>query len=576
MASTASTLAAQPGLGESSLRRTTEALLFGLTLALAFSLPFEPVHAPFTLGWLDINHLKLLLLATLLVWVVRPSGWPGALIGAWPALLLLAIAGIAAATAPSHRAEAIKFVGRLALGLYALVLIQQLGRSRVRRTALVWAIVLGAGLSALLGIGEALGLKPLQPLLALFKLAPTRVGGDVRVSASFQYATIASMFFELVCPLALVLAATSRRRGARVLATLIAALCGVVVALTITRAGVVALGLALAGMLALAWARPRWRSLALPTLVAGASMAITMIGLAVRLPAITTRLSTENDWSWYAATYTAPASLTLSSDTPTRATVSATNAGDAVWTSGGDHPFALAYRWVSADDTSQLDLPPTTVDLPHDVAPGETVALEVPVTAHVPDGAYRLAWGMLQRDVLWFHDRGYADAETLVQVSGAADGQAAAVTQTPRTDNELAAAPVARGQLWAAALEMIEQHPLLGVGPDNFRHSYGSYLGLSIWDERVHANNLYLELTADTGVLGAAAFALVIGVALARLLGGGLLPGVEGVWMVGLAASLTTFFVHGTLDYFLDFTPIFLLFWMVVGLSSSLRAVDSC
>jgi len=179
--------------------------------------------------------------------------------------------------------------------------------------------------------------------------------------------------------------------------------------------------------------------------------------------------------------------------------------------------------------------------------------------------------------VLWFHDRGYADAETLVQVSGgAADGQAAAVTQTPRTDNELAAAPVAREQLWAAALQMIEQHPLLGVGPDNFRHSYGSYLGLSIWDERVHANNLYLELIADTGVLGAAAFALVIGVALARLLGGGPLPGVEGVWMVGLAASLTTFFVHGTLDYFLDFTPIFLLFWMVVGLSNSLRVVDSC
>src|SRR5262249_49507700 len=153
--------------------------------------------------------------------------------------------GLSALAAPAHKGEAIKFVGRLASGLYALVLIQHVAQSHSRRTALLWAIVLGAGLSALLGIGEALGLRPIQPLLAVFKLAPTPVGGDLRVSASFQYATIASMFFELVCPLAVVLAATSRRRGARVLATIIAALCAVVVALTITRAGVVALGVAL-------------------------------------------------------------------------------------------------------------------------------------------------------------------------------------------------------------------------------------------------------------------------------------------------------------------------------------------
>jgi hypothetical protein len=40
--------------------------------------------------------------------------------------------------------------------------------------------------------------------------------------------------------------------------------------------------------------------------------------------------------------------------------------------------------------------------------------------------------------------------------------------------------------------------------------------------------------------------------------------------VVGLCASLATFFLHGMLDYFLDFTPIYLLFWMVVGLCASL------
>jgi O-Antigen ligase len=570
VASTSAAITAQTRLGDTSLRHAAAASLFGLTLVLGFSLPFEPVHPLVALGWLDINHLKLLLAATLLAWAVGPTDWPALLKRAWPALLLLGILGMSAVNAPTHRAEAIKFVGRFASGLYALVLIQHVARSPQRRSALLWAIVLGAGLSALLGIGEAVGLGALQPVLALFKLAPTRVGGDLRVSASFQYATIASMFFEMVCPLALVLAATASRRSARVLATVIAAVCAVVVTLTITRAGVVALGVALGAMLAVSWINPRWRNLAVPSLVAAASLALAMIGLALRLPALTTRFSTENDWTWYAATYSVPPSLTINSDTQTVATVNATNIGDAAWTSEGDHRFALAYRWISADGLSQLDLAQMSVDLPHDVSPGETVQLNIPIAAHLPDGTYRLAWGMLQRDVLWFHDRGYPDAETLVQVSGSAPAPDAAVAASPRTDSGFTAAePVPRSELWGAALRMIEKHPLLGLGPDNFRHAYGSYLGLSIWDERVHANNLYLELLADDGMLGAAAFALVVGWALRRV------PLAREVWVVGLCASLTTFFLHGTLDYFLDFTPIYLLFWVVVGLCTSLHVSDA-
>jgi O-antigen ligase len=126
---------------------------------------------------------------------------------------------------------------------------------------------------------------------------------------------------------------------------------------------------------------------------------------------------------------------------------------------------------------------------------------------------------------------------------------------------------------------MVAQRPLLGFGPDNFRHLYGAYLGRPAWDERVHANNLYLELLADFGVLGTAAFGLVLAAPMVRLVRGLRRPpgALQGVWLAGLSASLLAFFVHGTLDYFLDFTPVYLLFWLIVGLSAAVsEKLESC
>jgi hypothetical protein len=304
-----------------------------------------------------------------------------------------------------------------------------------------------------------------------------------------------------------------------------------------------------------------------------------LVFLAARVPSFDTRLATENDWGWYAATYDVPASLTLAADAPTDATIVARNTGEATWTMAGAHPVALAYRWLSADALAQLALSITTVDLPRDVPPGQAVQLRVPVAADLPAGDYRLAWGMLQRDVLWFHDRGYPDAETAVHVPGGPLPRAApAVAQEPRSDGGTSLAPVPRLQLWRAAFQMIVQHPWLGIGPDNFRHTYGAYLDLPSWDDRVHANNLYLELLADLGVLGSAGFALVLLRPIVGLVRGlrSPLTVVQGLWLAGLGASLLAFFVHGTLDYFLEFTPVYLLFWLIVGLAMAAAELEPC
>ena len=97
-----------------------------------------------------------------------------------------------------------------------------------------------------------------------------------------------------------------------------------------------------------------------------------------------------------------------------------------------------------------------------------------------------------------------------------------------------------------AGLEMWRDHPLLGIGPDNFEPQYQRYsaeIGLDPRPEARSAHNLYFESLAETGLIGALAFAAVLVLALAggwrarsRLSGNDALLG-EGVF-VALCAFL--------------------------------------
>jgi putative inorganic carbon (hco3(-)) transporter len=97
-----------------------------------------------------------------------------------------------------------------------------------------------------------------------------------------------------------------------------------------------------------------------------------------------------------------------------------------------------------------------------------------------------------------------------------------------------------------AAVRMWADHPLLGVGPDNFEGHYLAYsqvIGIDQRPQQRGAHNLYLESLAETGVVGAIAFLGVIWLALrgawqarSRLRGADALLG-EGL-VVALAAFL--------------------------------------
>ncbi|MCA1646526.1 MAG: O-antigen ligase family protein [Chloroflexi bacterium] len=485
-----------------------------LALALAFLLPFAAIPPVLVTPWLALTDDKLVLLGCAVAWLLtgaraRPTAREWRALA--PTLALLAVAVAASVLAPDFHMEALKFVWRLVAAAFVLLVTLRLAGEPRYVAGLLWAIVAGAGVSALLGLAEASGGLVFEPILSLFKVAPTRVGGEVRVSASFQYATIAAMYFEMAIPLAIVLAATARRRSPRLVAMAIAVLCTLNVVLSLTRAGLLTLGVVFGVLLLVAFLRRGVRRVVLPTALSLGVMVGGVAILAMRDPVFKMRLASESDADWYGAAYSAPNSLQVEAGQAVGVAVDVTNEGRMAWSSSEQRPFALGYRWLTADGTGVLDVAPGEMPLPHDVVPGETIRLQAQIMVPgVPAGIYRLDWGMLQRDVLQFYERGWADAQTVVDVRATGNGLAVDMPLiSPRDDGE---APwvVGRLELWGAALRMVAAHPLLGVGPDNFRHLYGAQLGLETWDERVQANNLYLELLADTGLLGLAAFGWVV------------------------------------------------------------------
>ena len=543
--------------------------LFPAALLVAALLPFAAIPPLVTTPWFALTDDKLVLLTLIAAWALlgkraipSPAEWRTLL----PSLVFVLVTLVSARLAAAEYAdEALRYALRLLAAAFVMLVVLRLGETPGRTNSLLWAIVIGGGASALLGVGESLQWAFAQPVLSLFKVAPTRVGGELRVGASFQYATIASMYFEMVAPLAITLAATARGRTAQFLGIAIAVVCTANVVLSLTRAGMLTLGVVYA-MLLFAAFRIDVRRILVPTLLS-AGVLLGGVGLLFWHDQVfDLRLITESDADWYGAKYTAPAALTLQANQTAKIDLDVRNEGRITWTTSGDHPFALGYRWLTNDGDGVLDLPPAEVPLPRDIPPGDNIHLLATVNVpDLPSGSYRLDWGMLQRDVLQFYERGWTDAQTKVSVDTAAPG----ATMPAITERDDAEAPwvVGRLDLWSAAVKLFAAHPLLGVGPDNFRHYYGAEFGLEGWDERVQANNLYLEILADLGIVGLLAFLGVI-VGPIRSIIRTLRTQDEAYIALGVAVSAGAFLLHGLLDSFLAFTPTALVLWMLLAISA--------
>jgi hypothetical protein len=407
------------------------------------------------------------------------------------------------------------------------------------------------------------------------------MGGLLRLSGSFGYANTAGMYFEALLPLAALaaIAGGGHRRPARYAAPVLLFFAAL---LTYSRAALLVSGLLLLATPALAW-----RRLGRPAGRAGWAMSAGLAAMALLLaatsPTFRLRVAEPDVASWYGASYRPSAVAQLRPGELRGVPIELENSGRIAWEPGGLRPVRLAYHWLDAATRRVVRYEGRRSQLPQQVPPGGQIRLTALVQAPAAPGRYILAWDMLREYIGrgWFSQMGIAPAELEVQVAGPpAPAAPPAGADPPTSPREMGATPPPPGRraLWAAALGLWAGRPLIGIGPDVFRHIYGPLLGLRLFDDRVHTNNLYLELLAGAGLLGLGAF---LALAAAALWVGWRAPAradaATGPLLLGALLGLGAFLAHGALDVFLAFTPTYALLWALLGAVGGLAApeVDS-
>lgn len=561
--------------------RAAQRLCLALCLA---ALPFE-LDAGLALGPLTLTNVELLLLCALALWAAllaaerRPPALPGWL-PAGSAALVGALA-LSAALAEAERSGALKFALRQAQGALLALCVADTLRRGAPAALLVGALLAGAGASAALGLLELSEAPAALALLAPFKAETTYMGGLLRLSGTFSYANTAAQYLEALLPLVVLLAAglwAAGRPRPALAAALVAPLLLLATLFTYSRAA-----LATTAALLLLTPLAAWRAFgaggARSAGLATLGLAAMTLTLAVASPTFRLRVAEPEVANWYGARYSAPALAPMAPNELREVPVAVANSGKVTWEPDGPRPVRLAYHWLDADSGAVVRYEGRRTILPRPVAPGETLAVTATVQAPERPGRYVLVWDMLREYIGrgWFSQMGVEPARVSVEVAGVPATTPPPAADSPHSPRAVEAlpGPPGRRELWGVALAMWREAPLLGVGPDVFRHTYGPRLGLSLWDDRVHTNSLYLELLTGAGALGLVAFLALAGAAL-RAAWGGLArrgrPAVEPALLGGAALALVAYLGHGALDVFLAFTPTYALLWAMAGAIGGLSA----
>jgi hypothetical protein len=299
--------------------------------------------------------------------------------------------------------------------------------------------------------------------------------------------------------------------------------------------------------------------------------ALAILVLASRTPQmLVTRMSTEGSQDWYGASYRVPATLTLRPGSLNELPVTVSNHGRITWRSGQEPPFALSYHWLASDTDEVVIYDGLRTPFAQPVAPGADVPVVARIRAPGYPGSYVLIWDVVQEQRTWLSIEGVFPGRTVVTVDGPA------VTAPLGTHGRMPSSVrrLPRMLLWNTALAITRDHPWLGIGPDNFRHVYGRYLGLATWDSRIHTNNTYLEVLVGTGVVGLAAVSWLM-VAMAATVWGQWRTTSAGdlALLAAAAAAIVAIALHGLVDSFFAFTPTYVVFAIAAGLMFS-RAIS--
>ncbi|HTY44394.1 MAG TPA: O-antigen ligase family protein [Patescibacteria group bacterium] len=133
-------------------------------------------------------------------------------------------------------------------------------------------------------------------------------------------------------------------------------------------------------------------------------------------------------------------------------------------------------------------------------------------------------------------------------------------TQTTKKHLQPAFSTVVRWHYWKDTLPIIQKSPVTGVGLGNF--------DLEKWSH--YAHNSYLQVWAETGVIGIAAFLYLIALVL-RVSLRALKDASDASYGAALIAAHTAFLIHNLIDFTFFLPEVCIFWWLIMGLSISGR-----
>lgn len=123
----------------------------------------------------------------------------------------------------------------------------------------------------------------------------------------------------------------------------------------------------------------------------------------------------------------------------------------------------------------------------------------------------------------------------------------------------------ARVQIWQTSWLMIKDHPIAGIGLNNFEKVYREYVPKVVFPPlewlAPHSHNLYLSLWLEMGILGLASFLILVGIAIYKL------AKTRAILSVVILASIVSILVHGLVDTPILKNDLAVTFWVLIGLS---------
>ncbi len=143
--------------------------------------------------------------------------------------------------------------------------------------------------------------------------------------------------------------------------------------------------------------------------------------------------------------------------------------------------------------------------------------------------------------------------------------------QTPTLDtNRMLPWADQRPFLWKGAYRIIKDHPWSGVGLGNFRLAYKNYLPYELQKTYNHAHNNFLQLGAETGLPGLAAFIVLNIAILVFLLKSYFRVSEEArkTWIGGVLCAFVGFHLAGLFEYNFGDSEVAMLFWLLVGFAA--------